>query len=98
MVSGNRLYHKPQREVKVDKPAWVERIMMDTQAHNSMLEYISGEEDSLLQEMRDSLTANDLDKARVLAGESFAWKKLRHQLKMYEREEEQNAIIQGQIS
>jgi hypothetical protein len=78
----------------VDKPAWIERILSDTQAYQSLSDYITQEEDMLLEQMRDSLASNDLDKARVFAGESFAWKKLRQQIRMYEREEEQHGIIQ----
>ena len=78
----------------MDKPAWIERILSDTQSYRSFMETIEQNETSLLQEMRHCLENNDLDKARILAGESIAWKKVRHQLTMYEREEEQHGIIQ----
>lgn len=78
----------------MEKPAWIERILTDTQSYRSFLEYIDQTEKQLLEKMREALRENNLDAARVFAGESQAWKNLRHQLAMYEREEEQNAIIQ----
>jgi hypothetical protein len=78
----------------MDKPAWIERILSDTQSHQSFLDYISQVEGVLLEDMRVSIAENKVDAARVSAGESMAWKKLRNQLSMYEREEEQNGIIQ----
>ena len=80
----------------MDKPAWIERILSDTQSYKSLMEYIETTETSLLQEMRQALEADNLESARIFAGESNAWKKLRHQLTMYEREEEQHGIIQEQ--
>ena len=80
----------------MDKPAWVERILSDTQSHRSFINYIDETEKALLDGMRSSLQENNLDAARVYAGESNAWRKLRHQLAMYEREEEQYGIVQEQ--
>jgi hypothetical protein len=82
----------------LDKPAWIERIVNDTQAYQSFLDYIITEESRLMEQMRDALALNELDKARICAGESSAFKKLRHQILMYEREEEQYAIVQEQES
>ena len=80
----------------MDKPAWIERILTDTQSYVSFMEYVDQTEKELLEQMRHELSENNLDAARVFAGESQAWKKLRHQLKMYEREEEQHGLIQEQ--
>ncbi len=80
----------------MDKPAWIERILSDTGSYRSLLEYISATEATVLQEMHSAVVADKMESARVFAGELEAWKKLRHQLKMYEREEEQDAIIQEQ--
>lgn len=80
----------------MDKPAWIERILSDTQSHRSFIEYIDTTEASLLQEMQQAVVENKIESARVFAGQLEAWKKLRHQLKMYEREEEQHANIQEQ--
>ncbi len=82
----------------MDKPAWIERILSDTGSYQSLLDYIDTTETGMLQEMQQAIVKNDLEAARVFAGELEAWKKLRHQLKMYEREEEQDAIIQEQRS
>jgi hypothetical protein len=78
----------------LDKPAWIDRILSDTQSHASFIEYIDSRESTLLEEMRDCIGKNKVEEARVLAGQSFELKELRNQLRMYEREEEQNAIIQ----
>jgi len=76
-------------------PAWIERIKDDPSALASFNQYLDEQEGELLQKMRDCLEGNELDKARVFGGESNAYKKLRHQIKMYQREEEQqNGIIQ----
>jgi hypothetical protein len=79
-----------------DKPIWVERIMSDTASYQSFLDFVRSNETSLLEEMRKCVSHNDMDQARVFGGESRAWEKLRNQLLMYEREEQQNGIIQEQ--
>lgn len=79
-----------------DKPIWIERIMSDTASHQSFLDFVHANETSLLHEMRKCISNNDMDQARVFGGESKAWEKLRNQLLMYEREEQQNGIIQEQ--
>jgi hypothetical protein len=79
-----------------DKPIWVERIMSDTASYQSFLDFISENESNSLRLMRDCISNNDLQRAGVLAGESNTWKRLRNQLLMYEREEQQNGIIQEQ--
>ena len=80
----------------MDKPTWIDRIQRDPQANQSMLEYIDANESALLNQMHDAICASKMEESRVFAGEAMAWKKLRHQLKMYEREEEQHGIIQEQ--
>ena len=77
-----------------ERERWIERILSDTQSHNSFLAYIDTRETDLLQEMRHAVKEDNMDSARVFAGESLAWEKLRNQLLMYQREEEQNGIIQ----
>ena len=78
----------------MDKPAWIERILSDTASHQSFMDFVQQNETVLLTKMRDCLQKNELDSARVFAGESNAWKTLRQQIQMYEREEEQYGIIQ----
>lgn len=60
------------------------------------MDYVNQNEKRLLTEIRDCIQKNELDVARTLAGESNAWKLIRHQIKMYEREEEQHGIIQNE--
>ena len=78
----------------MDKPAWIERILSDTQSHRSFLDFIEQKEGALLEEMRKDVANDKMDSARVSAGKSLAWKEIRDQLTMYQREEEQDAIIQ----
>ena len=78
----------------MDKPAWIERILSDTQSHRSFLDFIEQKEGALLEEMRKDVANDKMDSARVSAGKSLAWKEIRDQLTMYQREEEQNGIIQ----
>lgn len=80
----------------MEKPAWIDRIMSDSAARTSFIDFIIERENEALVGMRDALAADKLEAARVFAGESNAWKALRNQLTMYEREEEQNVIIQEQ--
>jgi hypothetical protein len=80
----------------LDKPAWIERILSDTSSYRSFMDFVNGNEASLLSKMRDAIQKGEVDIARVHAGESNAWKQLRQQIQMYEREEEQNGIIQEQ--
>lgn len=70
--------------------------MSDTSSYQSFIDYIEGAEASLDVELRDAVCNNEIEEARVVAGELRCLEKLRHQLRMYEREEEQNAIIQEQ--
>ena len=78
----------------MDKPAWIERILSDTQSHQSFLDFLNQKEGALLEEMRKAVADDKMDSARVSAGKSLAWKEIRDQLTMYQREEEQNGIIQ----
>ena len=78
----------------MDIPTWVERILSDTQSHQSFLDFIGQKEGALLEEMRKDVANDKMDSARVSAGKSLAWKEIRDQLTMYQREEEQNGIIQ----
>jgi len=80
----------------LDKPAWIERILSDTSSYTSFMDYVNRNEATLLGKMRDAIQNGETDIARVHAGESNAWKQLRQQIQMYEREEEQNGIIQEQ--
>lgn len=78
----------------MDKPIWVERILSDTQSYLSFMEFIDHREASLMRKMHEEISENQMEKARVHAGEAKAFQALRHQIKMYEREEEQHGIIQ----
>ena len=77
-----------------EKPLWIDCLMRSTNALTSFKEYVKTEEGSLLEEMRVALQADKLDSARVSAGESIVGQKLRNQIAIYEREEQQNAVIQ----
>ena len=78
----------------MDKPAWIERILSDTTSYRSFMDFVIQSEATLLTKMRDAIQKGEVDIARVHAGESNAWKQLRQQIQMYEREEEQNGLIQ----
>ena len=78
----------------MDKPLWVDRIQRDPQSYQSLLDFIDQNEHTLLGQMHDAICRNEIETSRVFAGEAQAWQKMRHQLKMYEREEEQHGIIQ----
>ena len=80
----------------MDKPAWIERIISDTSSLVSFMDFVNKNETALLMKMRDAIQKGADDIARVHGGESLAWKELRQQIQMYQREEEQNAIIQEQ--
>ena len=76
-------------------PSWIDKLMHDPIALRSFFEYIDSQEAILLSQMRDLLAEGEENKARVLGGKSIAYKELRHQITMYQREEEQvNGIIQ----
>jgi hypothetical protein len=60
------------------------------------MDYVNQNEAALLWKMRDAIQKGEIDIARVHGGESNAWKQLRQQIQMYEREEEQHGIIQEQ--
>lgn len=72
----------------MDKPYWIELILRDEVTYNSFLESIDTYEALANTAIRDALVAGDTEKARVCAGESSAWQKLRQQVQMYRREEE----------
>jgi len=78
-----------------DKPLWVETLLNNTSARDSFMEYVEKREADAVYSMRDSFKS-DVDQARIFAGESECWKRLKNQILMYEREEEQNAFIQEQ--
>lgn len=79
-------------------PLWIDRLLRDSQALNSFMEEIAENEARLNLSIFTSIKANKVDEARVDAGELNAWKTLKQRIRTYEREEEQNAIIQEQTA
>ena len=78
----------------MDKPLWVDRIQRDPQSYQSLLDFINENDVSLSASMLNAVKSDNLNEARNCAAEIIAWGKILHQLKMYEREEEQHGIIQ----